>query len=123
MEVAVGSLAGAQIFIVDDDPAMACLLEAAVVAAGGLVAGSAADFTRALERIEALPGVAVLLALFVRGVRCDAIAAELTRRSIPFAVTAGCHFKSAPPTPDDARHFQINFLIELLANALRAQAV
>jgi hypothetical protein len=121
MEVVVGSLAGAPILIVEADPAMSRLLEAAVIAADGAVAASTSDFASALDFIERRPAAAVLLALFTNGVRCDEIAAELARRSIPFVVTAGMHCQRQAKTPADIKHFQIQYVIERLGDLLRAQ--
>ena len=117
----MGSLAGAPVFIVEADHAMANLLEAAVIAAGGVVAGLAFDYASTLDLIETLPVAAVLLALFTKGVRCDETAAELTRRSIPFVVTAGLDHHRQAQSPADIEHFQIAYIIERLGRLVSAQ--
>jgi CheY-like chemotaxis protein len=122
MEVAQKmSLAGARILIVEDDRAMTRLLEAAVTAAGGMVTGSASSFASALDLIDTRPVAAVVVALRVKGVRCDEFAAELVRRSIPFAVAAGLDCHRQPQTPRDTQHFQIKYLMALLGSSLRGQ--
>ena len=84
-----GSLIGAKILIVEDEPAVSALLEAAVNKAEGTIVGPATDIGSALLLIRTRKIDAAILDLIVAGIYCDEIADELLSRSIPYAITTG----------------------------------
>jgi hypothetical protein len=110
-------LAGAQILIVESNAHQAHLLQHAVTEAGGVVVGPTSDFESASALIAGQPISGALIALYANGARCSEVAAELSRRAIPFAVTFGLMLGSAGET--GAQQMQVRHLLELLATLLQ----
>lgn len=84
-----GSLAGARIFIVEDQPEVAHLLVVAVTDAGGEVIAVARTMDSAMEFIKTEAISVAVVTKVVQGVHADVVARELLRRRIPYVVTAG----------------------------------
>jgi DNA-binding response OmpR family regulator len=110
------SLAGVPVLIVEDEPAISVLLESAVHQSGALVVGPADRVRDALATIAREHVALAILDLIVHDEYCDAVAQELIRRRIPFALTTGLgtdfnhpHLQAAPTItkPFQARYVQI----------------
>lgn len=116
-------LKGAPVLIVEDEIAVSTLLEAAVSDASGRVVGPAIDIPASLVLIESEKLSAAILDLIVHGEYADAVAIELTRRGIPFAVTTGIGVNMDHPALRDApiitKPFQAEYVQQLLARLIQ----
>ncbi|MBV1690413.1 response regulator [Novosphingobium sp. G106] len=117
-----GSLIGAKILIVEDEPAISALLEAAVSAADGTIVGPATDISGALSLLRTRKIDAAILDMIVAGIYCDEIAHELHSRNIPYAITTGIGADESHPQLQAAlsitKPFQAEYVQSVLAGML-----
>lgn len=121
-----GALIGAHILIVEDEPAVSALLEAAVSEAGGVVVGPATDIGSGLALIETRKIDAAIIDLIVTGVYCDEVAGELLRRKIPYAITTGIGADESHPELQAAvsitKPFQAKYVQAVLVRLVAGQS-
>jgi DNA-binding response OmpR family regulator len=82
-------LSGARILVLEDEPRLSAVVESAISQAGYEIVGPASTIEEALQLIASKKVDAAILDLVTDGVHCDAVAAELAKRGIPFAITTG----------------------------------
>jgi DNA-binding NtrC family response regulator len=115
-------LKGACILVLEDEPLLSALVEAAVASAGCEIVGPAGDVDSALRLIKTESVDAAVLDLIVDGVHCEAVAAELTERGIPFVITTGLGPIKGHPAlyaaPRMTKPFQADHLRDVLASLL-----
>jgi DNA-binding NtrC family response regulator len=120
-------LAGARILIVEDQPEVAWLLEAAVTEAGGEVIAIPDSIERAMALIGSESISVAIITMIVGGVYADEIARELLRRDIPYVVTTGIGADRSHPELHAAltitKPFQASYVQAVLADLIaRRQA-
>jgi CheY-like chemotaxis protein len=117
------TLDGSRILIVDNEQAVANLLELAVREAGAEIVGPADNAGDALRLIEHEQIDAALVTMILSGAYCDSIAAELERQHIPFAITTGIGVDATHPelksVPIITKPFQALYVQQVLAQMLR----
>jgi DNA-binding response OmpR family regulator len=87
------------VLVLEDEAAISILLEDELKAAGYRVAGPFATCARALQSLQSeTPDMAVLDTILPDG-SCRALAAELTRRGVPFVVYSGA-FQDHDASPE-----------------------
>jgi CheY-like chemotaxis protein len=114
----VAGLGGVRILVVEDEYFIAQDLEATLEAAGALVAGPVGDVQAALQLIEAEPIEAAVLDINLHGVVDFAVAAELTRRGIPFVFATGYEAATVPRTYEHVPIWRKPFNVEELIASL-----
>lgn len=116
------ALAGTSVLVVEDEPAIAALLEAAIEDCGALVVGPAARVEEALAVLASEHVEVAVLDLIVHGEYCDKVAVELLRRGIPFAVTTAIGADFTHPelqaAPAITKPFQATYVQDVLARLL-----
>ena len=95
-------LSGACVFILGDQADVADQLVAAVTEAGGDVIAAATTIDSGLALIRSETISAALITMSIGGVRTEAVARELLRRGIPFAVTTGIGTDNRDPALHNA---------------------
>ena len=83
------SLSGLRVFIVEDEPMVAWLLDDMLVDFGCVVVGAADRLDAALAMIDGRPIDAVVLDVNLRGQMSYPVADTLAARGIPFVFTTG----------------------------------
>jgi hypothetical protein len=84
-----GTLTGARLLVVEDEPMVALELEAELTDAGAVVIGPVGTVEAAARLIEAEPLDAALLDANLAGRPVDSLAAALAARGVPFAFASG----------------------------------
>jgi PAS domain S-box-containing protein len=84
-----GTLAGARLLVVEDEPLVALEIEAELTDAGAVVVGPVGSVEAAARLIEEEPLDAALLDANLAGKPVDALAAALAARGVPFAFASG----------------------------------
>ncbi|WP_374469646.1 response regulator [Phenylobacterium sp.] len=80
---------GLRVFIVEDEPLVAVVLQDMVVDSGGEVAATAQSVVDALAKMDLQPFDMAVLDVDLAGRSCHPVAAELRRRKIPFLFASG----------------------------------
>jgi DNA-binding response OmpR family regulator len=115
-------LKGARILVLEDEPLLSALVESAASTAGCEIVGPASDVHSALRLIETGKIDAAVLDLIVDGIHCDAVAAELAARGIPFVIMTGLGVIKGHPTlfaaPRMTKPFHTAHLLDVLAGLL-----
>lgn len=116
------NLSRKRILVVEDELAVASRLQQAISETGAAVIGPAATVDEACTLLDANKIDAAVLDLIADGVYCDAIARELVKRQIPFAVTTGVGASAEHPELRQAvtitKPFQAEHVQDVLASLL-----
>jgi two-component SAPR family response regulator len=94
-------LTGLNVLIVEDQYLIADEMRRVVSELGGTVVGPCATVADAIQRLKSEAVEFALLDLNLRGHSAEPVAAELTRRSIPFAFASGYEDWVVPSTYAD----------------------
>ncbi|WP_428032472.1 response regulator [Ancylobacter sp.] len=119
------ALDGCRILVVEDEALVALELIAVLEDAGATVCGPARTVEEALEMIETAAFHAALLDGNLHGKPVDAVAAALTRRSVPFAFVSGYGRESLPAAfahaPVIGKPFTPQQLVEIAGGMARRE--
>jgi len=111
-------LGGARVLVVEDEYFIAQDLRAALEAVGAEVIGPVADIATALQLLGGQTVRAAVLDINLHGVVDFAIAAELTRRQIPFVLATGYEAATIPTSYERVPLWRKPFNVEELVVAL-----
>jgi DNA-binding response OmpR family regulator len=93
----MSELRGKTVLVVEDEFLIACTIAETLKEAGAAVVGPANTLEVGLRLASEVSLDAAILDVNLRGVRSDAIAEQLSRRSIPFILATGYGEASTPP--------------------------
>lgn len=112
-------LEGLRVLVVEDEGAVALLIEDMLEDLGCVVAGSAARVADALRLLETPAFDLALLDANLAGEKVDAVAAALTERELPFAFASGYGPEGVPAAFRHAPVLRKPFRQAELATVLR----
>ena len=116
-------LAGVRVLVVEDEGAVALMIEEMLEELGCTIAASVANLARAQEAVKSLAVDVALLDVNLAGETTFALARELGRRTVPFVFSTGYGQAGLPSDLDQrtvlTKPFTANDLRQAITNVLR----
>ena len=116
-------LAGVRVLVVEDEGAVALMIEEMLEDLGCTIAASVASLARAQEAVNSVALDVALLDVNLAGETTFALARELGRRTVPFVFSTGYGQAGLPPDLDEravlTKPFTANDLRQAITNVLR----